>query len=517
MIDRFSAGILRDALEYISEEMAVALKRSAFSPNIRERADHSCAVLDRRGRTIGQAEQIPVHIGSLPYGLAKTLQYLEDKGVRMKEKEMYVVNDPYISGTHLNDVTVIRPFFWRGELVAFLANKAHHVDVGGIGIASISPKAKNLSEEGMIIEPTKLLERDKPIAEVMRFMKSGSRRPDYIEGDLHAQINANLLGERRMTEVLQKYGSGFESLVDWILLDTKKAAEAEYQKLPHGRWRGEDYLEFKNGLLTIRAEVEITDRGVWTNFEGTSKQVRAPYNAVLGVTKSAVTFAIKTLLSSEVALNDGFNRTIHVEAPLGCLVNPRKPAPVAAGNLETSQRIVDVIYKALSTVIPNRIPAASHGSMNNLMMGGKSWTFYETIGGGYGGRYGMDGVDGIQVNMTNTMNTPIEVMEHYYPIIFTSYRLRKGSGGSGRWRGGGGIERSFKALEEFEVSIIGDRSVISPWGMRRGRSGRTSEYLLKSGRRTKKLMSKDTVHLRPGDELIVRTAGAGGYFPKVGR
>jgi N-methylhydantoinase B len=260
------------------------------------------------------------------------------------------------------------------------------------------------------------------------------------------------------------------------------------------------------------------DDKVEVDFAGTSLQVEFPLNAVYGVTTSAVTFAVKTLMPAELLPNDGFNRTISIAAPLGCIVNPIKPAPVAGGNLETSQRIVDSVYRALIEAMPDRLPAASHGSMNNLMMGGtlpktqERWVLYETIGGGYGGRLGLDGVDGVQVNMTNTMNTPIEVVEHYYPIIFESYALRSGTGGAGEWRGGVGIERSFIAQAETQVVLLGERKRIKPWGYKGGLQGQASEYLIRRADRTSyPLKAKDSIVLAPSDTLIIRTAGGGGY------
>jgi N-methylhydantoinase B len=288
--------------------------------------------------------------------------------------------------------------------------------------------------------------------------------------------------------------------------------------MPQGTFVGEDYIEFGEARLLIHATVGLTHDNVMVDFAGTSPQVRVPLNAVFGVTTSAVTFAIKSLMPDELSPNDGFNRTIVIHAPTGCIVNPAKPAPVAAGNLETSQRIVDAIYRALIDAMPDRLPAASHGSMNNLMMGGllpathEPWAFYETIGGGYGGRFGMDGVDGIQVNMTNTLNTPIEVIEHYYPLIFESYALRAGSGGAGRWRGGTGIERSFTAKAEIQLTLLGERHKIRPWGYKGGLHGQPSEYMIRKADGTiSPLKAKVSIVLTPSDTLIIRTAGGGGY------
>ncbi len=517
-VDKTTLEVVKHTLIYISEEMGVSLRKSAFSPNIRERADHSCAILDPGGRTVGQAEQIPVHIGSFPLGLRNTLEYLKKEKVQPEEGDMFMLNDPYISGTHLNDVVLLRPVFLNEELLGFVANKAHHVDVGGMVPASIWPRATELYQEGLVIPPVRMMTRGRLETKVVALLQANSRVPDSTLGDLRAQIAANLLGERRLLELANPVGvSTFKAICDEIISQTHRLALIEYRKLPRGRWKGEDYLELDDELIPIHVAVDISPKGVEVDFDGTHGQVAAPINAVLGVTSAAVTFAIKTLLSPEVLLNDGFNSTIVIKAPVGTIVNPVKPAPVAGGNLETSQRIIDTIYKALSPALPDIIPAASHGSMNNLMMGGidprtgRTWAFYETIGGGYGARPGSDGVSGVQVNMTNTLNTPIEVMEHYYPLVFESYQLREGTGGEGRWRGGDGIERAFKATSPIDVNILGERSKVRPWGLRGGREGKPSEYLVKrSDGRIQVLKAKDTTILQTGDTLVMRTAGGGG-------
>jgi N-methylhydantoinase B len=509
--------VLRHGLIYISEEMGVSLRKSAFSPNIRERADHSCAMLDPQGRTVGQAEQIPVHIGSFPIGLRNTLDYLRKEGVQAAEGEMYAVNDPYIAGTHLNDVVLIRPVFLEGELVGYVANKAHHVDVGGMVPASISPRATELYQEGIVLPPLRIVVQDRIEAEILELLQANSRVPEFTRGDLRAQVAANMLGERRLLEVARAMGlRDFRETCEAMLEQTHRMVLNEYSKLPEGRWHGVDYLELDDELIPIHANVRLSSMKVEVDFAGTHPQVAAPINAVLGVTRAAVTFAIKTLLPPETPLNDGFDRTVIVTAPEGTIVNPIKPAPVAAGNLETSQRIVDVIYRALSVPLPEKIPAASHGSMNNLMMGGvdpklgRTWAFYETIGGGQGARPGSDGVSGVQVNMTNTLNTPIEVMERYYPLLFVAYQLREGTGGRGTWRGGDGIERAFKATARITVNVLGERSRVRPWGLRGGSPGKPSEYLVRrSDGKSERLRAKDSTILEAGDTLIIRTAGGG--------
>jgi N-methylhydantoinase B len=517
--DNITVEVTRHSLTYISEEMGVALRKSAYSPNIRERADHSCAVLDALGRTIGQAEHIPVHIGSLPLGLKNTLGYLQEKGVDLRPGDMYFLNDPYVAGTHLNDVTLVRPVFLGDQLIGYAANKAHHVDVGGVSPASIGIEATSLSQEGIVVLPTKIMEENTLLGNVVKEFALKTRMPHIVLGDLRAQVAANLLGDKRLTELVSKsdVDSFFDSC-EAVLDQTHKLALAGYAKMPRGTWIGEDYLELDEELIPVRASVNLTGEGIAVDFEGTASQVNAPLNAVFGVTASAVTFAVKTIMPEDLPINDGFNRTIHVDAPRASIVNPLRPAPVAGGNLETSQRIVDTVYRALIEAMPEKIPAASHGSMNNLMMGGvlpengQSWAFYETIGGGYGGRFGADGVNGVQVNMTNTLNTPIEVMEHYYPVTFAAYGLREGSGGAGEWRGGTGIERAFTAKASIQLTILGDRCRVRPWGAKGGSSADSSEYFVQRREgKISRMKSKDSIVLQPGDSVIVRTAGGGGY------
>jgi N-methylhydantoinase B len=517
--DKVTVEVVKNSLAYISEEMGVALRKSAHSPNIRERADHSCAILDQYGRTIGQAEQIPVHIGSFSLGLKNTLRYLENESVKPNRGDMFIVNDPYISGTHLNDVTLIRAIFLGEQLIGYAASKAHHVDVGGISPASINPFARELSEEGIVIPPTKLMEKNSLRTNILETLTTKTRMPETTMGDLIAQIAANLIGERRLEELVSKIGRDtFSTTCEHLLSDTEQRAKIEYDKMPHGTWMGKDYVELDGNQATICEAVSVTRNGVHVDFAGTDLQVKAPLNAVLGVTTAAITFAIRTLMPSDLPLNDGFTRTVSIAAPQGTIVNPVRPAPVAAGNLETSQRIVDVTYQALSSAMPDKIPASAHGSMNNVMMGGtdeatgKQWAFYETIGGGYGARPGKDGVDAVQVNMTNTMNTPIEVMEHYYPVQFARYSIRDGSGGLGEWRGGAGIVRSITAKTRIEVAILGDRCKIQPPGLKGGLPGSPSQYLVtRHSGDYLRLRSKDVTVLEAGDTLTVQTAGGGGF------
>lgn len=516
-MDRFTLEFVRHSLVHASEEMGIALQKAAYSPNIRERMDHTCALADEEGRIIGQAEHIPVHIGSLPLGLKNTIRYLQDEGVEVKPGDMYIVNDPYIAGTHLNDVMVVRPIFHRSTLIGYSVNKAHHVDVGGVSPGSISMISKDVYQEGLLLEPMKVMEGDRLRTDVLKLIEEHARTPKTSLGDLRAQVAAALLGERRVLSLVESIGyEEFRECIYALLAEGYELSKEGYESFPSGTTEAEDYLELDDELLKISVRVTVRSDSFHADFSGTVKQVDVPLNAVIGVTMASVCYAVKSAICTDAPLNDGFYKTVTVSAPLGTLVNPTKPAPVAAGNLETSQRIVDAIFKALHELAPGRVPAASSGSMNNVVMGGISdgrrWVFYETIGGGGGARLGKDGESGVHTNMTNTLNTSIEVIERYYPVRILSYRLREGSGGAGAYCGGLGIERSYEALDRIEVTVIGDRTIIPPYGLSGGLPGAVAEYVVrKSDGREERFGSKFTVILERGDVLMVRTAGGGGY------
>ncbi|MEM1509220.1 MAG: hydantoinase B/oxoprolinase family protein [Thermofilaceae archaeon] len=506
------------ATVFVAEEMGVALKRSAFSPNIRERVDLSCAVADANGEIIAQAEHIPVHLGSLRVGLISILKWLEVNGIELNDGDMVVANDPYITGTHLNDITLLAPVFSEGKLVAYVVNKAHHVDIGGPVPGSINPSARTLLEEGLVIPPVKLVEKGEVDTCILKFITENSRTPSTVIGDISAQIAANLEGVRRTLELVNRYKlssvlEAWSTVMDY----SRRLALRQITGWRVGVYRAEDYLELEDSDLVIKANVEVKGDGVKVDFSGTSKQVDSPLNAVYGVTFAATSYAVKSALNGDIPINEGFYSIIEVSAPEGSLVNPRKPAPVSGGNLETSQRIVDVVFRALAEVIPDRIPAAGSGTMMNVMLGGVSgeaeyWAYYETIGGGTGGRPVKDGVSGVHVNMTNTLNTPIEIAERNYPLLFTAYRIRVGSGGKGKYRGGDGIVRSFKALTSAKLSILADRFKRGPYGLWGGLSGAPGKVTVKKrGGKALEMPSKFTVNLEPGDEVIICTPGGGGW------
>ncbi len=505
---------------YAAEEMGVVLRNTSYSPNIKDRLDFSCAVIDPRGNLVAQAEHIPVHLGSMAVGARNALREMGRLGMDMGEGDVIIVNDPYIAGTHLNDIMLLKPLFDRGGgLVAILANKAHHVDVGGTVRGSVGGEVEELVQEGINLPLLKLVESGRLNRDIVRILENNVRTPDYVRGDLKAQIASLNTGERRLGELLGKYGP--DALLEawrWALDYTEKYTRRVLEEAGHGTAEAVDYMEMpREGLVRIKARVTISPGGAHVDFTGTSPQVEAPLNAVYGVTVAASLFALKSVLDPEMPMNHGFERLVRIEAPPGTLVNPRRPAPVSAGNTETSQRIADVVLRALADILPGRVPAASTGSMNNLTVGGvhegRSWAFYETIGGGSGGRPGMDGVDGIHTNMTNTLNTPIEVLEKEYPILFTRYSLRPDSEGPGTYRGGLGLVRAFRALVDgVVVTITGERVLTRPYGLAGGRPGEPARYVVRRARGGEEVLpSKATVRLERGDEVVIMTAGGGGY------
>ena len=510
--------IIHKATIYVAEEMGVALKRSAFSPNIRERMDHSCAVVDESGRIVAQAEHIPVHLGSFRVGVNNLLRWLEKENVSLEKGDMVLLNDPYISGTHLNDLMLLAPVYYENRLIGYVVNKAHHVDVGGPVPGSMNPDAKTIYEEGVIIPPIKLVRRGSVDKDLMRLFAENFKSPGIVIGDLSAQIAANLRGIEMILRLVEKYGLGsVQDAWNRSIEYSRELSLREISEWPRGSYYAEDYMELGEKDLVIRATIEISEKEIRVDFTGTSENVYAPINAVYGVTFAATSFAIRSLMREDIAINEGFYSIINVEAPEGTLLNPRKPVPVSGGNVETSQRVVDVIFKALSIALPNRVPAAGSGTMMNVMIGGlrrdgSYWSYYETIGGGTGARPGKHGVSGVHVNMTNTLNTPIEIAERNYPIIYTSYRIREGSSGEGIYRGGDGIVRSFKLVEGVaRLSILAERFRRGPWGLWGGGSGKSGRVVIRrASGEVLEMPSKFSIDIYEGDEVIIETPGGGG-------
>ncbi|MBT3284390.1 hydantoinase B/oxoprolinase family protein [Candidatus Bathyarchaeota archaeon] len=519
MIDYTTVEVIKGALIYAAEEMGISLKKSAYSPNIKERMDHSCALFSHNRELIAQAEHIPVHLGSLALAIKLGLEEYEGE---LNQGDMLLLNDPYISGTHLPDLTLIAPVFHDGKIIGYAANKAHHTDIGGKTPGSLAPDSTELYQEGLVIPPVKFVRGGVVDKELSKLIRSNVRTPDVQMGDLRAQIAANYTGIRRVLELVDQYGvETLHSAMSQIMDYSERRMRQEISAMPDGVYEGFDYLEDIPRMgMDVEIKVSVTKKGDSLTFDyvGTSPQVESPVNAPLGVTVAGIYYTLISTTDPTIPVNDGCFRPITLNVPLGCMMNPNRPAPVAGGNVETSQRNVDVIMRALSKMIPDKVPAASQGTMNNITIGGildngEPWTFYETIGGGNGGRPVSDGVDGIHINMTNTMNTPIETLEAYLPFRFKAYRLRPDSGGPGEFRGGCGIERVWTLTsEKATLSIMAERNKIKPWGLKGGHGGTLGEFILvkKDGTETK-LPSKVTVELYRDDTLIIRTPGGGGY------
>jgi N-methylhydantoinase B len=508
-VNAIELNIFVSRLNAVCDEMGAVLQRAAFSPNIRDRLDYSCAVFDAQGELSAQAAHIPVHLGSMAYAMRDIVT-----GLDWRHGDMVIVNDPYLGGTHLPDVTLIAPVFHDEKLLGFVANRAHHADIGSETPGSM-PLSSSLEEEGIIISPIHLIEAGTLNAEVMGRITAAIRSGNAGQGDFAAQVSANRSGLLRIGELIKAMGATAfsEALAD--LNDyAERLARSTLSQIPEGEYRFSDVLDddgLGNTDLTIQATLQVEQQQVRVDFNGTSQQVTGNVNCPLSVAAAAVYYVFRCLMPPQTPACAGSFRPISINAPVGCLLNAQYPAAVAAGNVETSTRVVDVVMGALARAMPNQIPAASHGSMNNLAMGrlaGKdSWDYYETIGGGMGAGPVCDGTSAVQTHMTNTLNTPIEVLESNYPLRVTSYAVRDNSGGRGRHSGGDGLVRSFTFLQPATVTLLTERRRHSPWGLQGGEAGLPGRNLLNGI----PLASKATLNVQSGDTLQIETAGGGGW------
>lgn len=517
MMDKIIYEVIYYSTINVAEEMSITLRRTAYSPNIRDRRDLSCAVMSVNGELVAQAENIPVHLGSMPIGTKNAINYLEKEEIEIDEGDIIILNDPYIAGTHLNDIMLLAPVHCGGELIGYLANKAHHVDIGGVLPGSMCG-ATNLYDEGIVIMPTKIVEKFEINNRLLNELSSKVRTPHYFKGDIKAQIASINTGLRRLLELIDKYGNNtFVNAWNWSIKYTENYIRNIIREIPNGKFFARDFIEVGDEIFNIDITIYIYNDKIDIDFKGTHDQVIYPINAVYGVTVSSSLYALKSILDPDMPMNYGFYNVISINAPIGTLVNPIKPAPVALGNVETSQRIVDVIFKALADMLPEKIPAAPHGSMNNIMIGGEyndiRWAFYETLGGGSGARPNCDGVDGVHTNMTNTLNTPVEVIEREYPLMILEYSLRDDSGGPGKYRGGLGITRRYMLIKgKAKLSIATSRVRFKPWGLRGGYNGSSgNHYVIKRGGKIIKLGNIDSIDLEAGDIIVMNTPGGGGY------
>jgi N-methylhydantoinase B len=480
--------VIGSALRAVAEEMGAALVRSAFSANIKERRDCSAALFSPDGRMIAQAEHIPVHLGAMPEAVAAVMAH--DPG----RDDVYILNDPYTGGTHLPDITLVS----RTEL-GFAVTRAHHADVGGREPGSLPADSTTLEEEGVVIPPSRLDD------DVLGELVSRMRNPDERLGDLRAQLAAHRLAERRIAELCTRRGrERVSASMDELYAYSERRVRAALAALPDGRYAAADLLEAREGELEIRAAVTIAGDEIEIDFAGTAAQHEGNLNCPLAVTRSAAYFVVRCLTDPDVPASGGAFAPVTVRAPEGSLVNARPPAAVAAGNVETSCRIADVLFAAFGHAV--EVPAQGQGTMNNLTFGNERFTYYETIGGGQGACPDADGPSGVHVTMSNTLSTPIEALELAYPLRVRRYALRLGSGGEGAHRGGDGVVRELEALESCRFSIVSERRTRGPQGARGGSAGRPGRNLLNG----KEVAAKVTDDLAPGDILTIETPGGGG-------
>ena len=481
--------VVGSALRAIAEEMGAVLVRSAFSANIKERRDCSTALFDEHGRMVTQAEHIPIHLGAMPEAVAAVRAHDPEPG------EPWILNDPYSGGTHLPDLTIV-----TRTALGYAVSRAHHADVGGSEPGSLPAGSRTLDEEGVVIAPTRL--DDRTFEELVAQM----RNPDERRGDLRAQLAAHHLAERRIDELCARKGRARVAAAMQELLDySERVVRAGIRALPDGRFEGVDALEATGGLLELRAEVTIRGDEIRIDFDGTAPQHDGNLNCPLSVTHSACYYVVRCLTAPDLPASGGAFEPVTVRAPEGCLVNARSPAAVAAGNIETSSRIVDVVFAALGGAVP--VPAQGQGTMNNVVLGNDRFTYYETIAGGQGACPDADGPSAVHVAMSNTLNTPIEAFELAYPLRVERYELRVGSGGAGRHRGGDGVVRELRALEPCRLSLLTQRRALAPRGVRGGADGLPGRNLLNG----EELPAFATLDLDAGDLLRIETPGGGGW------
>jgi N-methylhydantoinase B len=569
--DPVELEIFKNLYHSIAEEMGAALRRTAFSPNIKERRDYSCAVFNGEGEVIAMGDHMPVHLGSMPMSVRAAIDSCE-----MQPGDVVMLNDPFRGGTHLPDITLVAPVYIQtrgqagrirgrgarghmGQCDFYVASRAHHADVGGAYAGSMG-LCREIHQEGFRIPPVKIMRADVMDRDVLALLLNNVRTPEEREGDLGAQIAACHTGAERLREVCSRYGIDRAKRAAWELLEYSEELMREFlMRVPEGEYRGEDFLD-NDGISDKPVKIAVTikfagnvwgqvgaspERGrrdpaktgqrpvstrpasktlpaVTIDFTGSDPQVQGSINAVEAITYSACFYVFRCLLAEDVPATAGLMRPIRVIAPEGTIVNARPPAAVAGGNVETSQRIVDVLLRALAQAIPNRIPAAASGTMNNLTIGGlhfhgdsrtgEPFAYYETIAGGMGARPGKPGISGVHTHMTNSLNTPAEALEYAYPLRVRRYGLRAGSGGEGKFRGGDGIVREIEVLTDCEVTLLADRRKSGPWGLAGGgdgASGKTS--VLRNDGSTEEMPGKFSTRLRKGERIRIETPGGGGW------
>ncbi len=516
MVDPITREIFKNLFGSVADEMGVALQRTGFSPNIKERLDFSCAVFDEKGGMVAQAAHIPVHLGSMPLSVGSAIQ-----SVAMEPGDVAVLNDPYRGGTHLPDVTMVAPVFLGESLPSFyVASRAHHADMGG-SMPSSMPLSTSIFQEGLRIPPIKLMSKGQLARDVISILLANVRTPEEREGDISAQLAACATGARRITEMNARYGLDDLKSHAVALQDYSETLMRQcISRIPDGSYSFRDFMDddgITDEKIPINVTIIIARDSATVDFSGTAPQAKGCVNAVFAITVSCVFYVFRCLAGENMSSNSGCMRPITVLAPTGSLVNAVPPAAVAGGNVETSQRIVDVLLGALAKALPDQIPAASCGSMNNVSVGGndclrqRPFAYYETLAGGMGARPDKNGIDAVHTHMTNTMNTPVEVIENTYPMRVLCYNIRQGSGGEGFHRGGDGLVREYELLCDSSVSILSERRRFAPYGLGGGDDGQRGENLLYRDGAWQSLPSKVNLDCKEGERLRILTPGGGGY------
>ena len=523
-VDPIRFEVMRNALSEATEEMAVALRRSAYSTNIKTRNDFSCAFFDRDLRVVAQAFSQPVHLGSFVQLVPRAVRTYGAEHLR--PGDMIIVNDPYDGGVHLNDITVVAPVFCRGTLFGYVANLAHHVDVGGGAPASVGA-FREVFQEGVIIPAVRVVADGAVVDDVFRLILSQIRSKRETAGDLRAQVAANVTGTRRLAALVEASGMpAADAVVDELLAYTARRARADIGALPRGTFEAEGQVDtdgFTDRPVRLCARVTVDSAGVEFDLSGSDPQRKAPVNSTFAQTFSACAYALKCLIDQDIPVNQGFYDLVRVEAPRGTVVNCLPPAPVVGG-WETQTRLVDVIFRALAAALPDRVPAGSKAMMCHAGFGGvdpatgEYHCFLETLAGGYGARSASDGPDAVQTHGQNTENAPVEETEANYPVRITRYELIEDSEGAGRFRGGLGLRRDYLfAAYPVTFTVLADRDRRGPWGLFGGRDAPPAEYVLNPDGAAARLGAKSTLELAAGDVVSYRTCGGGGYGPPRSR
>ena len=514
MISAIETEIFKNLFVSICEEMGISLMRTAFSPNIKERRDYSTAIFDHRGETLAQGDHMPVHLGAMPISVRTVIECMS-----LRDGDVALLNDPYRGGTHLPDLTMVTPVFHHSaEPVFYVANRAHHSDIGGISAGSM-PLADEIFQEGLIIPPVKLVSKGRMQRDLLALILANVRTPEERLGDLRSQLAANAIGRRSLLRLLDRYGLPVVAEAGRNLQDyTERMMRNCLRGIPPGTYQAEDFLDDDgqgSAPIPIKVEMVIGDGEAGLDFSGSGPQTRGNVNANLAITFAAAVYVFRCLIREDVPYNSGLYRPLRITTRPGTVVDAVFPAAVAGGNVETSQRIVDVLLKALGDVLPDRVPAASQGTMNNVSCGGERggqpFAYYETLGGGLGAALGRPGMSGAHSHMTNSLNTPVEALENYLPIRLRRYELRPGSGGAGRWRGGEGLVREYEFLTDVRLTVLSDRRRRAPYGMAGGGEGRPGRNTVISGGQPREMPGKFSRPLRAGDRLVIETPGGGGY------